>query len=825
MSSNSTSTTARLLHSVVLFCLLLTQLTTPSWSAARTNAQLAPAALLEQIYPVKQPVASMEYAQAATDLIVNRYGSSTVGFNIARSKVDHSYVSATGQSGIAAGAGGYQINVQGNTSLAGAAITSSADKGINSLSTASLTSTDLQNAQNTQASSYSISLSNSSGAVGNLASNALANLNSGAGLPKNGSQAGVTQSVISPGNITITGSKTGNAAVDKETDDKSNTTVASLTARDPKTANGSLINTLSLQEAAKLKAEQQRQNENAQAAKLVGEVGFRVVGDIAEKQGWQDSSPQKIALHAIAGLIQAKVGGTNGLAGAGAAALNEAFTKQVNDYIDKANPIPENATKEERAQIQQNKKELSEAASILLGVTGSALAGGNRRDQGAGGTIALTADRNNRQLHLNEKKLAADLAAKSKGKYTAAQIEDAMRNGGNSQYGEDITAGMILRGPNDTVYDKGAIFNAGADGKSAVQVPPNGGKVDADLAAFIQQSTGNNKSPYTWGDDQTGKITPPPPATANGPATQRYGQYAANGKVYTLPIADCPGVSCTNDTPIAKYGVSEQDQATIKAYEEAKNKELIKDGGKAAIVITTGLIAPPTLLGSMGAGAVIGGGSSAVDQTVDTGSIDPAKTAKDTAIGAAAGGVGYGVVVVGPKVVGAVGNAIDRAVVGDGTVKLTAQESAAIAKVKIENNARADDANQYDQFRKPDSQRPGGEWDWQKQAPNNGAVPGTTQSSTAKTGETLDRYGQRGGEYLSPVNTPYEARALPPGKQAEPYEQYKILKDFAVIKEEIAPAFGQRGGGEQLRAQIPEIPSRPATVNELIQFKYLEPKK
>jgi hypothetical protein len=153
-------------------------------------------------------------------------------------------------------------------------------------------------------------------------------------------------------------------------------------------------------------------------------------------------------------------------------------------------------------------------------------------------------------------------------------------------------------------------------------------------------------------------------------------------------------------------------------------------------------------------------------------------------------------------------------------------EQAAIAKAKVENNARVDDAQQYDQFRKPDTSASGGTWDWQKQAPNNGAVPGTQQTVTIKEGATLDRYGQRGGEYMSPAGTSYEARALPPGKQADPYEQYKVLKPFTVAQEKIAPAFGQDGGGVQMRAVIPEVQNGNATINDLIKHGYLkDPKK
>ena len=180
-----------------------------------------------------------------------------------------------------------------------------------------------------------------------------------------------------------------------------------------------------------------------------------------------------------------------------------------------------------------------------------------------------------------------------------------------------------------------------------------------------------------------------------------------------------------------------------------------------------------------------------------------------TAVGA--GGVKYAI------------TALER---GKINTAIATAEKEALARARVDNNARTDDSQQYDQFRKPDSTRPGGEWDWQKQAPNNGAVPGTQQTVTVQPGVVLDRFGQRGGEYMSPAGTPFEARALPPGKQADPYEQYQVLKPFTVTKEEIAPAFEQTGGGIQMRASIPEVQNRFATINDLIKHGYLkDPKK
>ncbi|MEO8388887.1 hemagglutinin repeat-containing protein [Polaromonas sp.] len=257
------------------------------------------------------------------------YGTTVTG-NLSASKqqIDHNYLSAVGQSGIAAGSGGFDIKVAGATDLKGAAITSQADSSKNKLTTSALTYSDLQNQQDTSASSESISLSYSSGAsmastlASNLTNNVLANAMGNTGLPETGSQSGVTQSVISPAQVTITGG-------DKQSEEN----VATLTSRDASTANGALKNTLTLQQAQDLQAQQQKAKENAQAAQYIGAVITHAIGDLAQKNDWPEGGWQKTVLHGMAGVIQAKVAGTNVLAGGLAGALNEQLIPLLQAYL------------------------------------------------------------------------------------------------------------------------------------------------------------------------------------------------------------------------------------------------------------------------------------------------------------------------------------------------------------------------------------------------------------------------------------------------------------------------------------------------------------
>jgi len=159
------------------------------------------------------------------------YGASSVAGNFSQQKMNSDYAAVGEQSGIKAGDGGFQVNVNGNTDLKGGVIASS-DKavrdGVNSLTTATLTSSDIQNHASYDASSMGISGSYGSGTGKNQKGTA-DNVNPvpGTTLPKtNGGSApglqvappiamsasddasSVTRSGVSGGALTITDSAT-----------------------------------------------------------------------------------------------------------------------------------------------------------------------------------------------------------------------------------------------------------------------------------------------------------------------------------------------------------------------------------------------------------------------------------------------------------------------------------------------------------------------------------------------------------------------------------------------------------------------------------------
>ncbi|URF06795.1 hemagglutinin repeat-containing protein [Cupriavidus campinensis] len=65
--------------------------------------------------------------------------------SVSSGKTDSTYASVVEQTGLYAGKGGFDINVEGNTDLKGAVIASTADKDKNTLTTGALTTSDIEN--------------------------------------------------------------------------------------------------------------------------------------------------------------------------------------------------------------------------------------------------------------------------------------------------------------------------------------------------------------------------------------------------------------------------------------------------------------------------------------------------------------------------------------------------------------------------------------------------------------------------------------------------------------------------------------------------------
>ena len=83
--------------------------------------------------------------------------------------------------------------------------------------------------------------------------------------------------------------------------------------------------------------------------------------------------------------------------------------------------------------------------------------------------------------------------------------------------------------------------------------------------------------------------------------------------------------------------------------------------------------------------------------------------------------------------------------------------------------------------------------------PSNEGFKGTTSTKTLQPGTRIDRYGYENGSFVSPEGTPYTQRSLPLGSDSKPYNIYEVVKPVEVKAGEIAPWFGEDGGGIQYK--------------------------
>ena len=231
------------------------------------------------------------------------FGSAT------KSNVDSNYESVTDQSGIYAGKEGFDIRVEANTDLKGGIISSEAEKEKNKISTGTLTYEDTQNKADYKAGSSGINVDTSKNAK---KKDAGVTPNIGVGAKDNAES--VTKATVSEGEIEIR--------------DKGNQ------KQDLKDLNRDTQN--SLNKLGEI-FDKTKVEERQELAGLFGEIAYKAVGDLAIKNGWQEGSAEKNALHALVGGIMSELTNSGFLAGASGAMINEMIQDKLSDMF-KDNP-------------------------------------------------------------------------------------------------------------------------------------------------------------------------------------------------------------------------------------------------------------------------------------------------------------------------------------------------------------------------------------------------------------------------------------------------------------------------------------------------------
>lgn len=300
------------------------------------------------------------------------YGFSASG-SVSASKAKADYASVNEQSGIIAGDGGYDVNVKNNTNLIGGIVTSSQaaeDNHLNSFSTGTLTSTDVQNHADYSATGFGIGggfAMNGTGAQNGMtpqnqnSTNATGQLNQGkASLTVNksvgfgmdsGHDRSTTESGINTSNITITNPEA-QAATGKSVE-QIKAEVATDTVTDTVALNSGHIENnydaqavqdeINLQVRVSQQFDQNRQQAKAEINKEIDDLkkDMEKATTLDEKQAIQ----KKLDAWERGGLILDSVAGalygpnSNGIAGTIAQVAAPHIANQIGEYFSR----PENS--------------------------------------------------------------------------------------------------------------------------------------------------------------------------------------------------------------------------------------------------------------------------------------------------------------------------------------------------------------------------------------------------------------------------------------------------------------------------------------------------
>jgi len=737
-------------------------------------------------------------------------GSMTVGIGFSASasysdsKVKGDYASVTEQSGIQAGAGGFDITVAGNTDLKGAVIASTqeaVDAGVNRLQTGTLTTSDIENHSAYSAKSMNLSggydvgngKDGSTSAAPTTSSGStwsMQNFDTGAQgaaagyASKKGSDSSTTSSGISSGTVVITDQAGQQALTGKSAEE----TLAAI-KRDVLTgddANG-------LAKAWDGQKLQQQMEAQAQITAMFGQQASKAVGDYAQKQmdlaadkrqqaveskdqgeidclnaeanqlesQWGANGSLRLLAHTVIGGL---TGGVEGATGAAAGTLTAPRVAQALQDAD----LP---------------KGLADALTGVASTLAGAAVGG-----AVGGAAGVNEVANNYLNHQDTMELLAEMAA---------------CNGGNSKACDNAKALVVLSEANNE-----ALAVACKDYSSTAC------RTELNLAAEALQTKQAGRGEYfEWlagngislkQEDIRTLVT----HTTEADLIRKLGCATAGGNCQSWAL-----MWGRNPELTSSYLQLEKGAVALGAGSGviSRAKDLV-EGAVGAIPLFTmwdyvdGLSAYGSSYWSM-----------KQEQT------QAAIKGIPSALGDYAGNVWDALLAVqngykSSDIYDVYGSstflgkaAFDAVTLVEGGVTLTRVTDAAIAaraaraeaasikRKALENSwmresrdMEAGGSSLYDQY-KLEPLNSKGKWDW----PDDNGFDGPMILATVERGYLIDRYGSFDGALMSPVGMPYAQRAMAPGSRFG-YNQFEVLKPFPVQMGRVAPAFGEVGGGVQV---------------------------
>lgn len=327
-------------------------------------------------------------------------GKGSASASMSKSKVDSDYQSVTQQSGLKAGDDGFDINVKGNTDLKAGIIASTdqaAEANKNNLTTGTLTTSDLNNKAEYEASSISVGVGTSPG---------MGITPAGIGFGNDSdSQSSTTKSGISQANIKITDEEKQKQLTGKDAEQ----TVAELN-RDVSTdkdSSGTLTNKF---DATRVQNEIDAQTAitqtfGQQAAQAIGTFAQSKQSELikqAEKadtpdqkqalleeaEKWGEGGRYRVVMHTVAGGL---AGGVAGAASAAAVAGSSDKLNELQGHISTA--LQKAGASEDIASLAGQL--ITQTAAAGVGGAVGAVAG----NTASGAAVGLNVDANNRLLH------------------------------------------------------------------------------------------------------------------------------------------------------------------------------------------------------------------------------------------------------------------------------------------------------------------------------------------------------------------------------------------------------------------------------------------
>lgn len=331
-------------------------------------------------------------------------GGASASFSQSKGNASGSYAGVNEQAGIQAGDGGFNINVTGNTDLKGGLIASQADASKNSLTTGSLSFSDIQNQSHYDASSsgFSAGATTGDGGMNYSTHGSTSGKNAGGAAPMlgqndSGSDSATTKSGVSAGTVTITDS------ANQKQD------VASLN-RDTTNTNGTVAKLPDMQNLLSNQADMMA------AASAAGEVVSRRIGDFADEMkrqaqangdqagvdAWKEGGANRALMQGAGAALVTGMAGGNAVGGAAGAAIASIASGKLNELSSAI------AGSDPTGNANMNQALGNIVANALATGAGAAVGGES------GAFSGYNVDRFNRQLHDNEKKAIAEKAGKDK---------------------------------------------------------------------------------------------------------------------------------------------------------------------------------------------------------------------------------------------------------------------------------------------------------------------------------------------------------------------------------------------------------------------------